>query len=374
MGSEYDEVEVTFGLQTTIEVREWLYISRSVCAHQPKSSPRMGWRGWSVESYMRKGGQVMTSSRARARTWPYPRHRCFRKELQSAAAKWFADRGLAVSTRYPYILADRKEWPENIALPEVAAYIKQEQARREARRQGFPLHKYIHHGLSSQAMLFNLVGPLIVSGDPEPLRQAFAWQGIAWPRGELGAGFEYEDREVFNEDAGQPTSVDLVLKGNEGSPRLFVEGKLVEREFGGCSVFEGGDCDGRNPAGDFSLCYLHHIGRRYWELLEKHGFLSGPIGQNATCILATYYQFFREVIFALELGGSFVLLSDERGPTFSCDGPQGRRGLMPFLLSLLPESVHDRIATVSIQQVVAAVRSSGRHEWIAEFERKYGLM
>ena len=97
-------------------------------------------------------------------------------------------------------------------------------------------------------------------------------------------------------------------------------------------------------------------------------------GQNATCILVNYYQFFREVIFALELGGSFVLLSDERSPTFSCDGPQGKRGLMPFLLSLLPESVHDRIATVSIQQVVAAIRSSGRHEWIAEFERKHGLM
>ena len=28
----------------------------------------------------------------------------------------------------------------------------------------------------------------------------------------------------------------------------------------------------------------------------------------------------------------------------------------------------------SIQQVVAAIRSSGRHAWIAEFERKYGLM
>jgi POLQ-like helicase len=314
----------------------------------------------------------MTSSRARARAWPYPRHRNFRKELQTAAAEWFADRGLAVSSRYPYILADREEWPQNIILPEVAAYVKKEQARREAQRQGFPLHKYIHHGLSSQAMLFNLVGPLIVRRDLAPLQQAFAQQGIAWPKGGLSASFEYEDREVFNEDTGQPTSIDLVLKDDADRPHLFVEGKLVETEFGGCSVFEAGDCDGRNPAGDFSLCYLHYIGRRYWELLEKHGFLSGIIGQNATCILATYYQFFREVIFALELGGSFVLLSDERSPTFGCDGPQGKRGLMPFLLSLLPESVHNRVATVGIQQVVAAIRSSGRHEWIAQFERKYG--
>jgi len=44
----------------------------------------------------------------------------------------------------------------------VAAYIEEEHAQREAQQQGFPLHKYTHHGLSSQAMLFNLVGSLIV--------------------------------------------------------------------------------------------------------------------------------------------------------------------------------------------------------------------
>lgn len=314
------------------------------------------------------------SSRARARTWPYPRHREFEKELRKVASAWFNDKGFAVSARYPYILADREKWSQNIILPEVAAYIQEEHAQREAQQRGFPLHKYIHHGLSSQAMLFNLVGPLIVAKDLDPLKQAFTRQGIAWPKGEVSASFEYEDRAVFNEDTGQPTSIDLVLKDGNGQPRLFVEGKLVEKEFGGCSVFERGDCDGRNPAHDFSLCYLHHLGRRYWELLDKHDFLLGAIGQNVTCILASYYQFFREVIFALELGGYFVLLSDERSPTFSCDGPQVKRGLMPFLLPLVRQSLHTRIATVSIQQVVAAIKSSGRHEWITEFERKYGLM
>ncbi len=317
---------------------------------------------------------MSNSSRARARTWPYPRHRNFRKGLQAAAVKWFADKGFTISTRYPYILADREEWAQNIILPEVAAYIREEQKQREAQRKGFPLHKYIHHGLSSQAMLFNLIGPLIVMRDLEPLRQAFTQQGIAWPKGEINASFEYEDRKVFNEDTGQPTSIDLVLKDDAGNPHLFVEGKLVEREFGGCSLFGAGDCDGRNPAHDFSLCYLHHLGRRYWKLLDKHGFLSGPIGQNATCILATYYQFFREVLFALELDDSFVLLSDGRSPTFSCDGSQGKRGLMPFLLSMVPQPVQSRVATGSIQQVVAAIKTSGRHKWITEFEQKYGLM
>jgi POLQ-like helicase len=314
------------------------------------------------------------SSRARARTWPYPRHRNFEKELQKAASAWFQDKGSAVSARYPYILADREKWAQNMILPQVTEYILEEHARREVKQHGFPLHKYIHHGLSSQAMLFNLVGPLIVTGDLAPLRQAFVRQGIAWPGGDVDASFEYEDRTVFNEDTGQPTSIDLVLRDVSDHSSLFVESKLVEKEFGGCSVFEAGDCDGRNPARDFSLCYLNHLGRKYWELLSKHGFLAGAVGRNVTCVLSSYYQFFREVIFALELSGSFVLLSDERNPTFSCDGPHGRRGLMPFLLSMVPQPLLASVATVSIQQVVAAIKASGRHEWIAEFERKYGLM
>lgn len=315
----------------------------------------------------------MTSSRARARTWPYLRHRDFEKRLRQAASAWFENHGFAVSARYPYILADWRQWPQNIILPKVASYIQEEWARRKAQQRGFPLHKYVHHGLSSQAMLFNLVGPLIVADHLLPLRQALAAQGVSCPEGTLSASFEYEDRSVFNEDTGQPTSIDLVLQGEHGSPPVFVEAKLVESEFGGCSVFAAGDCDGRNPARDFSLCYLHHLGRRYWELLDRHGFLSGPIGHDATCVLATHYQFFREVVFPLEKGGSFVLLCDARNPTFRCDGPLGQRGLMPFLLSLTPPSVRDRVATVTIQQVVAAIKASGRREGIDEFERKYGL-
>jgi hypothetical protein len=94
---------------------------------------------------------------------------------------------------------------------------------------------------------------------------------------------------------------------------------------------------------------------------------------GSSSILTSHYWGFREALFALELGGSFVLLSDGRNPTFSCDGPQGKRGLMPFLLSLAPQSLHTRVASVGIQQVVAAIQASRRHPWITEFERKYGL-
>jgi hypothetical protein len=315
----------------------------------------------------------VTSDRLPARAWRYPRPQSYEDELRLAAATWFADHGKAVSEHYPFILKKHDQWPENIILPEVARFIQGEIARRKEKGLRFALHRYVHHGLSSQAMLFNLIGPLIVRHDLEPLRQALAAQGVACPTGALHADFEVEDWQVFNEDRGQPTSLDLVLSDDCGSPRVLIEAKLVEMGFGGCSVFADHNCDGRNPAHDPPLCYLNHVGRRYWALLADHGFLDGPIGSDATCILANHYQFFREVLFALQERGTFVVLCDGNSPTFYHDGPQGVRGLVPFLSSLMPESARERVATVTIQQVVDAIKDSGRHEWIAEFQRRYGL-
>lgn len=254
----------------------------------------------------------------------------------------------------------------------MAEYVQRIKDECEADGRPFPLHKWVHHGLSSQAMLFNLLGPLVVQNDLTPLAAVFAQQGLAWPAGAVRAAFEYEDRTVFNEDVGQPTSIDLVLEDAAG-PRVFVESKLVEREFGACSVFLGGDCDGRNPAADPSQCYLHHIGRRYWPVLRAHGFLQGRMATDATCLLANHYQFFREVGLALQKEGVFVLLSDERSPTFWCDGPHGPRGLMTVLLDLVPEALRDRVGRITVQQVVNAIRATGRHPWIGEFESRYAL-
>lgn len=307
----------------------------------------------------------MENSRRLAKTWPYPFHRRYEEQMRAAAATWFSQRDVTVHRKYRYMLANRDDWQQNIILPEVAEYIQDQ-------RRGFPLHKYIHHGLSSQAMLFNLIGPLIVRNDLEPLRLALQAQNIAVPD-VVSADFEYEDRTIFNEDSGQPTSIDLVLYDNEQTPRLLIEVKLVEKEFGGCSVFQRGDCDGRNPASDLNLCYLHHIGRRYWSLMEKYGFLDGVIAQNMTCVFSTYYQFFRELLLALECGGVFVLLSDARNPTFDCEVPAGRRGLMPFLISLIPDAHQDKIASVSIQEVMASIEKSNRHEWVGAFKSKYGM-
>ena len=194
------------------------------------------------------------NNRQLARTWP------FKRELRDAAG-WFSNKGLATHARMRYCLKSHDSWPENIICTDVAEYIRQKHERNSG-KDSFPLHKYLHHGLSSHAMVFNLVGQLIVRKDIKPLRVAIEKAGIPWPTGEVIAGFEYDDRAVFNEDSGQPTSIDLAISGE--TARIFIEAKLVEREFGSCSVFSGGDCDGKNPVSyGVDGCYLCHIGRKY---------------------------------------------------------------------------------------------------------------
>ena len=316
---------------------------------------------------------MSASSRSLARSWSYPRHRRFVKEVRSAATNWFHSKGFEVNKRYSYILSDWDDWPKNIVLPQVTTYIQNAAEAQRLERLNFPLHKYIHHGLSSQAMLFNLIGPLLVRDDLRPLRAVLESKGVRWPSEGARAVFEYEDRSIFNEDSGQPTSIDLAVFDADGRPKIFVESKFVEQEFGGCSVFGSGDCDGRNPAADLELCYLHHIGRKYWPLMRKYGIHQGAIGRDSQCILNNHYQFFRETLFAFEHGGIFVLLCDERSPVFYSDGPKGQRGLMPFLLGLLPQELRHRVTQVTVQDLLTEIKLSGNHEWVDDFEEKYGL-
>ena len=214
------------------------------------------------------------NSRQLARTWPFKRYKVFERELRDAAVGWFSNKGLATHARMLYCLKSHDSWPQNIICTDVAEYIRQEHERNLG-KDSFPLHKYLHHGLSSQAMVFNLVGPLIVRKDLEPLSVAIERAGMPWPTGEVTAGFEYDDRAVFNEDTGQPTSIDLAISGE--TARIFIEAKLVEREFGGC--------------------YLHHIGRKYWERMNEFGFGETTFASGPICPFISYYQFFRECCF-----------------------------------------------------------------------------
>lgn len=304
---------------------------------------------------------------------PFLRHRDYKRSVGLTAAAWFKAKGLAVSPKYPYCLECLDRWTDNIILPEVVTYIKRERIARAARRQSFALHKYVHHGLSSQAMLFNLVGPLIVRNDLEPLRTAFSETGVPWPTGTIKASFEIEDRLMFNERQAQPTSIDLVLEG-DAAPSLFIEAKFVEQKFGGCSVFEDGDCSGCNPSQTHSLCYLHRIGRTYWDKLQQLGFLRPAMTDGSICPLANYYQFFRELVFARVKGGDFVLLFDKRSPVFYRFADGSDTGLMALLSTFIPPEHTSHVHAVTIQDVAGAIRRSGRHnDWIGDFEGKYGL-
>lgn len=259
-------------------------------------------------------------------------------------------------------------WGQNIICTDVAEYIRQEHERNLG-KDSFPLNKYLHHGLSSQAMLFNLVGPLVVKKDLEPLCAIFEEAGIPWPTGEITAEFEYDDRAVFN------TSIDLAISGGK-TGRIFIEAKLAEKKFGGCSVFSRGDCDGRNPVlYGLEGCFLHHIGRKYWERMNEFGFGETAFGSGSICPFTSYYQFFREMLFALKKDGYFVLLHDERNPAFLKVSTGGKEsGLWPFLMESVPAEYANRIGRVTIQQLASAIDESGRHhDWIDEFKQKYGI-
>lgn len=315
-----------------------------------------------------------SSSRSLAQKWPYTRHEEFVKTLRDAAAKWFETHGYEIHSRMPYCLAQHCMWPNNIICDEVVEYICKEQ-KKHAKQSPFILHKYVHHGLSSQAMAFNLLGPLIERNDFAPLQAALARIGIAWSGEVFDARFEYEDRDIFNEDVGQPTSIDVFLAGKDNS--LFIEVKLSEKEFGGCSILAGGDCEGRNPYPDkLGSCYLHHIGRKYWIALKEHDFSHARLFKGEICPFAKYYQFFREVLFALHQKGTLVLLHDERNPAFLRRAATGEEegGLWPFLYEAIPHSLQHRVGRLTIQSLVNEIQESPKHQdWIYEFKAKYGL-
>lgn len=123
------------------------------------------------------------NTRALARTWPYPRYEPLERELRQTARNWFKAKCYPVHRRYDFILDDLENWRRNIILPEVADFIEAERQRRQDDGQGFPLHKYAHYGLSSQAMLFNVVGPMIVRCDLSPVQAALEARGVACPEG-----------------------------------------------------------------------------------------------------------------------------------------------------------------------------------------------
>jgi len=88
-----------------------------------------------------------------------PRRTDWLPALRAQVAAYFAAKGLPARATAPYILAGGKQrWPLNIIDPEVVAMIRTIMAERP-----FPLHRWVQHGLSSQALLFNLIGPVLLA-------------------------------------------------------------------------------------------------------------------------------------------------------------------------------------------------------------------
>jgi len=314
------------------------------------------------------------NSKQLAQQWTYPKHKDYVKKMRHSAYQWFILKKHQTHSTMKYCLSSWNNWHSNIILDEVVQYIEKYKSACEAAGRPFPLHKYLHHGLSSQAMAFNLIGPQITRNDYSPLITVLSNKNLPVDLNIKEAVFEFEDRDIFNEDAGQPTSIDIVLKDDEGNPKIFIEAKLVEQEFGGCSVFSNGDCDGHNPVSRKDSCYLHFIGRKYWDLMAKYGF-DELIAQEKQCILMSHYQYFREVLFSLEKGGVFVLLCDERSPVFNYYANGTYHGLVPYLMDFIPMQYRNRIVPISIQELVLQIaKNTVNSDWIGDFKSKYGLI
>lgn len=300
-----------------------------------------------------------------------PRRADWLPELRAQVAAYFAEKGLPVRSTAPYILAGGKQrWPLNIIDPEVVDMIRTIIAERRAEGHPFPLHRWIRHGLSSQALLFNLIGPVLLARRWDVFDAILESAGIPLAGHVVDVKLEEEDRSIFNEGRGQPTSIDLYLQTDQGDT-VCVEFKFTENGFGGCSVFESGDCDGRNPATDFDLCYLHAIGRTYWLLMQKHGLVTDSPKATSICPFVTLYQAYRILIFALERGGHFLLIHDERNPSFAWTSTSIGRGAFALFYELLPTSAQARCYRTTTQEVFSILESTFPFPTLEEVKAKY---
>jgi len=289
------------------------------------------------------------------------------RKLRRQTAVYFKNKGYAVSSN-GYILVNRDNWQDNIILPEVVTYIVEEIRHREQTENPFPLHKWIHHGLSSQACLFNLLGEFVVKQDYPTIKEIIS---LSEPELKLAgnisiAQFEYEDRDVFAEYQGQPTSIDLVL-GTDRDEKVFIEFKFTEAEFGTCSVYEDGDCDGSNPKDNLNTCYLHQIGRTYMDLMNNYDLLSNI----EHCPFTEFYQAYRLLGFTLKNSGYLLLIHDERNPSFLAETGGIKRGKYQRFRRLLPKEVADKIHILGMQRILEYLEEYKSLSWLAEFREKY---
>ena len=301
--------------------------------------------------------------------WKYKFYRHYRKSKNIIAANWFKEKGYDVQHKYPFILDKKDNWVNNIILDTVYGFIQAERKIALDNNNPFPIHDYIHHGLSSQAMLFNLLGDVVMKKDIKTLSEIFDFKNVQIKNDSI-IKFEHCNRDTFNEKQQQPTSMDFVILNKEGE-NIFLESKLVETEFGNCSTIKQGECDGQNPIDNPSMCYLTFKGRKYWELMKKYD-LHKSYANSPICPLSIYYQFFRELIFSIENKGYYVILIDKENPSFIKGESGFERGLIPTLTKSLPLQIKSKIKIIYIQDVLSILEKN-RYIWVKEFRNKYGI-
>lgn len=293
----------------------------------------------------------------------------FRYDLENASATWFESKNFETMPDKPYILRKKTAWKNNLVLPEIYAYIME---KKDQRVNPFPLHNFLHHGLSSQAMLFNLLTPLVQSQKLGILAEPFEEVGISCPDKMYGE-FEYSDRLVFNEFQTQPTSLDFAILDEDKNPQILIEAKLVEKDFGMCTRLQRNKCSGLNPLDGNGLerCYHVSIHREYWNVLFENYVLTGETIDGPTCPMAIFYQFYREVGFAVKINSKLVFLVDERNPYFS---PNNEWSLPNKLIKTLRRKIRKNIKIVTIQRIFKEVEKYCHGQsWAKSFGEKYNI-
>jgi len=293
-------------------------------------------------------------------------YRKYRDKVEATASKWFSDTGKFVAPKKPYILARHEDWEQNLIDPRIYALV--EKVR--------PRHTYVHHGLSSQVLCFNLFGALLLRKSLDSLKDIVVSKGGSWPEGPCDGEFEFDEPAVFNENSReQPTSWDFAIRAPGQYPFALVEVKFVEQSVGACSVFERGDCDGLNPVEDFQLCFLEKEKKRqYWEVFKAQGILDTPAFAGTICPMTIYYQFYREATFAAAKRVQMIFLYDDRNPVFGRIDNSDQRGLLPLLMRHLPPAVAKNIKIITLSELAYSLHASGRHDdWLPDFARKYGI-
>ncbi len=278
--------------------------------------------------------------------------------VKASTAAWFASRRIPVGGKWPHVLRSRDEWRRNIIDPAVAAHLA-----------STPLHARVHYGTSSQALLFNLVGPMLlpgVDGGLEPLRQALRKRNIPWPVGSVNALLEYQDRQVMKESKRSPTSVDLAIRSSDTREAgLYIECKFTETGFGRCSRKKE-LCRAADPMDGGVTCYYTEKGIGYWDALERLGFYD-TLPRRAGCPLRRDYQFYRMVLFAVLQRGRFVLLYDERN--------RGIAAHLDRLRETVPPACQEAIGALTVQDVLEECGKWEAHtSWLPLFREKYGLL